>query len=95
MNDREAVQRVMNGSLTGHEVLDARTEALVRIIALVSVDSDPSTFQWATEFAVAAGLSDDEIFHALIVVAPILGMARLSSTLVRLMSALDIDLIDE
>lgn len=95
LNDSDAVNFVMSGAPAESTVLDARTDALVRITALLSCcNSDPTTFQWATEIGLAAGLTDDELFHALMLVAPIIGVARLTSVLPHLMSALDIDILE-
>lgn len=93
LNDTEAVNHVMSGAPAETTKGDARTDALLRITALLSCNSDPATFQWATEIGLAAGLTDDEIFHALMFVAPIIGVARLTAVLPRLMSALDIDVL--
>lgn len=84
----------MTGPSQGPVALDARCAALVRIAALVSVDSDPSTFEWAVDLGIASGLDDDAIFDAVMLIAPVIGVAKLSSTLPRLMSALDIEPVD-
>ena len=76
-------------------VLDARCASLVRIAALLSVDSDPSTFEWAVDTGIATGLDDDAIFDSLLVIAPVIGVAKLTSTLPRLMAALDIDIVED
>lgn len=94
LNDKEALDSIMTGQSQGLIALDARCAALVRIAALVSVDSDPSTFEWAVDLGIAAGLDDDAIFDAVMLIAPVIGVAKLTSTLPRLMSALDIDLAE-
>lgn len=94
LQDQETTQLVMSGAISERASLDARTAALVRITALVSVDSDPSTFQWAAELGLAAGLDDGEVFDALVIVAPIIGMARLTAALPSLMSALDLEVLE-
>lgn len=95
LKDKEALDAVMAGNGNMPTSLDARCAALVRIAALLSVDSDPSTFQWAVDLGVASGLDDDSIFDALFVVAPVVGVARLTSTLPRLMSALHIEVVED
>lgn len=95
LNDREAVNDVMSGRWEAHSAHNPRQEALVRIVTLLCVDSDPATFQWATDGGLAAGLEDVDIFHALLVVAPIIGVARLSSTLPHLMDALGLEIVDD
>jgi alkylhydroperoxidase/carboxymuconolactone decarboxylase family protein YurZ len=94
LNEREATNLVMSGSLADSLRLDAGTAALVRLAALLSVDSDPATFQWAAELAMAAGVDDDEIFHALLVVAPIIGVARMTAALPHLMAALELEVVE-
>lgn len=95
LKDKEALDAVMAGNGKAPKALDDRCAALVRIAALLSVDSDPSTFQWAVDLGVASGLDDESIYDALLVVAPVVGVARLTSTLPRLMSALHIDVIED
>lgn len=94
LNEREATNLVMSGSLADSLPLDARTTALIRISALLSIDSDPATFHWAAELGVAAGLDDETVFHAVLVVAPIIGVARLSCVLTHVMEAFGIDVFD-
>jgi alkylhydroperoxidase/carboxymuconolactone decarboxylase family protein YurZ len=93
LNDRDAVESVMGGSRS-HSSLGPATEALVKIVTLLSVDSDPATFQWAVDIGLASGLEDEDIFHALIVVAPLIGVARLTSSLPHLMEALSLELVE-
>lgn len=95
LKDQQALNQILSGSEDGLQVLDERCAALVRIAALVSVDSDPSTFQWAVDLGVAAGLDDDSIFDAIMVIAPVIGVARLTSTLPLLMEALGIEIIED
>lgn len=95
LKDREALDAVMGGGGSWPTEFDARWAALVRIVALLSIDSDPTTFRWAVDLGSAAGLDDDSIFDALLVVAPIIGVARLTSTLPHLMSALDLEIIED
>lgn len=95
LKDKKALDTVMASDCDALPVLDARCAALVRIAALVSVDSDPTTFDWAVDAGIASGLDDDAIFDALLVIAPVIGVARLASTLPRLMAALDIDIVED
>lgn len=94
LNEREATNLVMSGALADSLPLDTQTAALVRLAALLSLDSDPATFHWAAEQGVAAGVDDESVFHTVLVVAPIIGVARLSCVLPRLMEALGLDVID-
>jgi alkylhydroperoxidase/carboxymuconolactone decarboxylase family protein YurZ len=58
------------------DVLDARTQALVHLAALIALDGAAASYQWAVAAAIAAGSSDDEILGVLAAVAPIVGLAR-------------------
>jgi alkylhydroperoxidase/carboxymuconolactone decarboxylase family protein YurZ len=93
LNDGAAIDEVMGGSRI-ESSLGSATEALVRIVTLLSVDSDPATFQWAVDIGLASGLEDEEIFHALLVVAPLIGVARLTSSLPHLMQALSLEVVE-
>ncbi len=92
LNDREAVQAVLSGELT---CCDERIATLVRIATLLSMDSDLSTFQWAVELGIAAGVDDGDIFNTVLVVAPIIGTARLNSSLPHLLRALELEVVED
>jgi len=93
--DKQALDAVMSYNGDALTTLDARCAALVRIAALLSVDSDPSTFEWAVDLGIASGLDDDSIFDAVCVIASVIGVARLTSTLPRLMSAMGIEVVED
>ncbi len=95
LKDKRALDSVMAGESDDLTALDARCASLVRIATLLSVDSDPSTFEWAVDQGIASGLDDDTIVDALHVVAPIIGVAKFTSTLPRLMSALGLEIIED
>ncbi len=94
LKDGEALESAMAGRGNSQPALDQRCAALVRIVSLASVDSDASTFEWAVDLGIAAGLDDESIFDALLVIAPIIGVARLTSSLPHVLAALDIDVIE-
>lgn len=94
LNDADTTAEVMSGKSCTSSALGGPTEALVRIVTLFSLDSDPAAFRWAVEIALASGLEDDAIFEALMVMAPIIGIARLSSTLPRLMEAMELEVVE-
>ncbi len=94
LNESEAMNLVMSGQVSNSCLLEPRTASLVRIAALLSVDSDPSTFQWATELGLAAGADDDDLIDTLVIIAPIIGIARLTSALPHLMSALGVEIVE-
>lgn len=85
----------MNGE-TGEKLdsLGPRTAALVRIAALISVDSDSSALRCAIDEGIAAGVDDTELVQAVVIMAPLIGIGRMSSALPNLMAALDVEIID-
>ena len=94
LNDSAAVSSVMSGELDAKGSLDPRTAALVRIAILLGVDSDPATFMWAVELAMAAGVDDVDLFNTMVAAAPIIGIARLTAALPNFMAALDLEVVD-
>jgi 4-carboxymuconolactone decarboxylase len=93
MNDEAAVESVLgidleNAQATG---LDRKTYALVRLGALLALDSAPPSYQWITEEALAAGATVDEIVGTLIAVAPSIGVARAVSAAPELALAIGYD----
>lgn len=94
LNEPMTTNEVMGGGFAAVGSLDPRTAALVRIAALISIDSDPATFRWAMDLAQAAGVDDTEVFDTLMAVAPIVGIARLTSTIPRVLAALDLEVAD-
>jgi len=59
--------------------LDCKTRALTRVAALMATESRVSSYQWAIDAAIAYGATEEEIIDVLLVVAPIIGMARVTS----------------
>jgi alkylhydroperoxidase/carboxymuconolactone decarboxylase family protein YurZ len=71
------------GALLGHDSttaeesgLDARMRALVQIGALVAVDAAPPSYMSAAEEALGAGATYEDLVGSLIVVMPVVGVAR-------------------
>jgi 4-carboxymuconolactone decarboxylase len=56
--------------------LDAKTHALVRLGATVTVDGSQSSYQHAVDRALAAGVTTDEIVGALVAVISLTGVPR-------------------
>ena len=71
--------------------LDPKTHALVRLAALVAVDSGQSSYNASVEVALASGASLDEIVGILIAVAPAVGLGRVVSAAPELGLALGYD----
>jgi hypothetical protein len=71
--------------------LDARTEALLRIGALIAVDAPPSSYRAAVEAAQRAGARFEDLFAVLIAVAGCVGSARVISAAPRIALAAGYD----
>jgi alkylhydroperoxidase/carboxymuconolactone decarboxylase family protein YurZ len=73
----------------GH--LDARTNALVKIAALVALDAPPSSYRTAVEAADRAGVQLDDLLAVLMAVGDTVGSARLVSAAPRIALAAGYD----
>jgi 4-carboxymuconolactone decarboxylase len=71
--------------------LDLKTHALVRLGALVAIDSASPGYMSTLETARRRGASDDEIVGCLIAVLPAIGVARVVSAAPKLALALGFD----
>ena len=96
LNDESVLASLLGARLASDELsgMDAKTFALVRLGAVVALVAPPLTYQWATQAALAAGATDDEIVGTLIAVTPISGLTRAVSAAPELAIALGYD-IDE
>ena len=72
-------------------VIDQRTEALLRVAAMIVADAAPSSFQHAVTHARAAGATSDEIVATLDAVAPVTGAARVVRCVPKVALALGYD----
>jgi 4-carboxymuconolactone decarboxylase len=70
---------------------DAKTHALVRLAALVSVDAATPSYLASIEAARESGATDDEIVGTLVAVAPVVGVARVVSAAPKLGLAIGFD----
>jgi 4-carboxymuconolactone decarboxylase len=71
--------------------LDSRTQALVRIAALITMNAGPPSFMNAVEAARDGGATAEEIVTTLITVMPVVGVARVVSAAPNLGLALGYD----
>lgn len=71
--------------------LDRKTHALVRLGALVALDTAPPPYMAAVDAARGAGASDEEIVGCLVAVMPALGAPRVVSAAPNLGLALGYD----
>jgi len=94
LGNARAVEQVVADDLTDAATLDARTAALVRVVAIMAGTSDVAANQWAVDAAIAAGVPDEDVLTAVLLVAPILGSGRFLTVLPQVMEALGLDLLD-
>ena len=77
VHDRALLEAIAtDGSAFATGVIDERTVALVRVAASIALDAAPSSFQHAVAFALAAGVTSDEIVASLEAVTPVTGAVR-------------------
>jgi 4-carboxymuconolactone decarboxylase len=78
LHDEGCIQSMLGIHLSGNDTagLDPKTQALVRLGGLVAMGAAPVSYHWAAEAALNAGATPEEVVGALVVVAPICGLAR-------------------
>jgi 4-carboxymuconolactone decarboxylase len=97
LNDENVVRSAVGAdsrSLCGGGDLDAKTNALVRLAALLSIGAATSSCRAAVELARASDATDAEIVGVLVAVAPAVGGARVVGAAPRLALAIDYDVED-
>jgi 4-carboxymuconolactone decarboxylase len=93
LSDAEFVRSVLGMGQDTVEIsrLDPKTHALVRLAALLAVDSGQSSYNATVEVALASGASVDEIVGILIAIAPAVGLGRVVAAAPELALALGYD----
>ena len=97
LNDEKVVRSAVGAdsqALCVGGALDAKTNALVRLAALLSIGAATSSCRAAVERARAGGATDGEIVGVLVAVAPAVGGARVVGAAPRLALAIDYDVED-
>jgi 4-carboxymuconolactone decarboxylase len=74
--------------------LDARSFALVKIAALISLDAPPASYLWQVANALDAGATPEDIYGVLIAIAPQVGGPKLVAAAPEIMVALGLSLPD-
>jgi 4-carboxymuconolactone decarboxylase len=74
--------------------IEARAHALIRVGALIAMNAAPPSYMSAAEAAFKAGATHEEIVGTLIVVMPIVGVARVVSAAPNLGLAIGYDVGD-
>src|SRR4051794_18159337 len=97
LNDEEAVAAVLVPDAGTHKdppELDAKTDMLVRLGAVLAAGGTTASCRLAVEHARNAQATDPEIIGVLVAVGPAIGMARLVAVARRLALAIDVELAD-
>jgi alkylhydroperoxidase/carboxymuconolactone decarboxylase family protein YurZ len=74
------------------DVLDRKTDALIRLGALVALGASPPSYVGTIKTALAVGATVDEIVETLVAVANTVGLARVVSASPGLARGLDYDI---
>jgi 4-carboxymuconolactone decarboxylase len=89
-------------SLLGMEIdnledsgLDPRAYALVRLATLIALDAPPASYRAPVDFALAAGVSAEEITGVLIAAAPQVGIPRCVAIAPELMIAMGVSVEED
>ena len=93
VRDETLVEAVLANEPANREQssLDAKTHAIVRLAATVTVDAGQASYQHAVERALAAGATTDEVVGTLLAVISLTGVPRAVSAAPKLGLALGYD----
>jgi hypothetical protein len=93
IGDPQFLSDIANNAVTcvSPRQLDARTEALLRIAALVAVDASPSSYRGAVEAAQRTGARLEDLFAVLRAVGGEVGSARIVAAAPRIALAAGYD----
>jgi 4-carboxymuconolactone decarboxylase len=75
LNDERSLRLALAGSTMASD-LDLKTQALIRLGALLAVGAATVSLRCTVELAAAAGATDEEIVGVLLAIAPAVGHAR-------------------
>ena len=93
LQDESIVQTVLAMRMESPEArLQQRVQAMARLSALIALDAPVVSYQSTVIDALASGVTADEIVGTLIAVAPIVGLARVTSAAPAIALALGYDL---
>lgn len=94
INDDNAIGSIFadESSGLGRTDLDDKTRALVRLAALIALESAAPSYQRAVGIALSAGATETDVVGVLLCTAPIVGSSRVISAAPGLAAALGCDL---
>lgn len=82
----------LRGEWQARSGLDARSFALVKIAALISLDAPPASYLWQVANALDAGATPEDVLGVLIAIAPQVGGPKLVAAAPEIMVALGLSL---
>jgi len=97
LNDELAIQTTLGVSVldVDSSPLGPKACALVRLAALIALESAAVSYQWGVTAAIAAGASEEEIVGVLVASAPIVGLVRMNAAAAGLAEALELDITED
>jgi alkylhydroperoxidase/carboxymuconolactone decarboxylase family protein YurZ len=97
LNDEKLVSSVLAAgpAFSPESLLDRKSEALVRVGALLAVGASTASLRWTVEVAQSAGATDEEVLGVLMAIGPAVGLARVVAQAPRLALALGYEIDDE
>jgi alkylhydroperoxidase/carboxymuconolactone decarboxylase family protein YurZ len=92
LNDERSLRSALSDpGVVASSHLDVKTQALIRLGALLSVGAATVSLRWTVELAYASGATDEEMLDVLLAVAPAVGQARVVGVAPNLALALGYD----
>jgi alkylhydroperoxidase/carboxymuconolactone decarboxylase family protein YurZ len=97
LNDEKLVSAVLAAGPASSpgSCLDRKSEALVRLGALLAVGASTASLRWTVEVAQAAGATDEEVLGVLLAIGPAVGLARVVAQAPRLALAMGYEIDDD
>lgn len=93
LQDESVLPTLLAMRMESNEVwLQQKTQAIARVSALIALDASTVSYQAAVIDALACGVTTDEVVGTLIAVAPIVGLARVTSATPAIALAMGYDL---
>ena len=91
----EAVHESVLGmyvSNVGGSGLDAKTGRLVRLAGCIASCASPQSYEWSVSSSLDAGATVEEIVGVLVVLAPVIGVARVNRAAGDIATAIGLDI---
>ena len=92
INDAGFAEHCLRGADAGSAALDPKTQALIRLAALIAVGGSEPSFGAHADAAVSAGATAAEIVEVLVGVVPTVGLPRVVAAAPKVAMALGYDI---